>query len=146
GMKIGDSIVSIDENPIDSWDDIQQAIALSFGRSESGQREIDFVVKRDGELIDLTVRPIISEDMEIRQVGLAPGYTVIAAALFPNAPATRAGMDAGDIIVSVDGHPVRSEAFYRTYIADKAGQELPLVLLRDGKEITTSIVPEEVVV
>ncbi len=146
GMQIGDLIRSIDGTPVDSWDDIHQAIALSSGTSDSGDREIEFIVERDGQEIELQVQPIISEGMKLRQVGLRPGYTVIVTALFPNSPAIKAGITPGDTLLELDGQPIRSVAFYTDYLSDKAGQAVPLKFEHEGKVVSTTITPEEVVV
>lgn len=146
GMQLGDRIISIDGRKVHDWDDIHQGIALSSGRTDSGGRLIEFVVERDGTPVTLFVEPIISEDMKLRQVGLWSAYTVIAAALFPDSPATAAGMQPGDIILELDGQPVLSVPRYTQLVQDKAGQELPLKLKRGDEIIETTITPEDVVV
>ncbi len=146
GMQIGDLIRSIDGSPVKSWDDIHQSIALSTGRTDDGSREIDFIVERDGKEIALQVQPIISEGMKLRQVGLRPGFTVKAAAIFPNSPALKAGIQAGDTLLELDGHPVRSVAFYSDYLKDKAGKSVAIKFQRGDEVFTSSLTPEEVVV
>ncbi|EDY83890.1 RIP metalloprotease RseP [Verrucomicrobiia bacterium DG1235] len=146
GMQIGDHILSIDGTPVKDWDDIHQGIALSSGKTDQGDRSIIFVVERDGQELTLPVRPIISEDMKLRQVGLRPGYTVIVTALYPNSPAINAGIKPGDTLVSLDGNPVRSVAFYTDYLKDKAGQDVPITFEHEGQRISSTITPEDVVV
>jgi len=145
GMQLGDFIRSIDGTPVHDWDDIHQGIALSTGKSESGEREIEFIVERDGEEIPLQVRPIISKDMKLRQVGLRPGYTVIATALYKDSPAIAAGLEPGDILLEIDGRPIRSVAFYQNYFKGKSGQPLSLKYQRGDDIATTTITAETVV-
>lgn len=145
GIEVGDRVVAIDGEPVEDWDDIQTGIALSSG-IENGERVIRFEVERDGERLELPVRPIISQDYKIRQVGLDSGYSIIVTGLFADSPAIAAGMQPGDVLVSLDGVPMRNFQLLRETTKGKAGQPLPLVLDRDGARIETTITPQEVVV
>ncbi|MDQ8201857.1 RIP metalloprotease RseP [Pelagicoccus sp. SDUM812003] len=144
GLRVGDQIVAIDGEPVLDWDDIQAGIALSSGVTVSGDRVIDFEVLRGDQRLNFAVQPIISEDYKLRQVGMLPGYTVMVKSLFPNSPAVKAGVEPGDVLVALDGNPVRSPAFYRTYISDKKDQEVALTVQRGDEIIETKLVPEEV--
>lgn len=146
GMQIGDLIRYIDGSPVHDWDDIHQAIALSTGKTTDGARQIEFVVERDGQEVHLQVQPIISEGMKLRQVGLRPGFTVMVGAVFPNSPIEKAGVKPGDTLVSLDGHPVRSIAFYTEYLKAKGTEPVALAFEQEGTVKTATITPEEVVV
>ncbi|MFN4033882.1 MAG: trypsin-like peptidase domain-containing protein [Fimbriimonadales bacterium] len=51
-------------------------------------------------------------------------------------PAARAGIEPGDVIVEVDGTPIRNEGQFRAVIADKGpNAKVRLGVLRDGKRI-----------
>jgi serine protease Do len=52
-------------------------------------------------------------------------------------PAEKAGIEAGDVVVEVDGAPVRNESHFREMIADKGpNATVTLKILRDGKPMT----------
>jgi serine protease Do len=52
-------------------------------------------------------------------------------------PAEKAGIEAGDVVVEVDGAPVRNESHFREMIADKGpNATVSLKILRDGKPMT----------
>jgi serine protease Do len=64
-------------------------------------------------------------------------------------PAEKAGIEAGDVVVEVDGTPVRDESHFREMIADKGpGATVTLKILRDGKPMTVKatldVHPEDV--
>jgi serine protease Do len=64
-------------------------------------------------------------------------------------PAEKAGIEAGDVVVEVDGTPVRDESHFREMIADKGpGAAVTLKILRDGKPMTVKatldVHPEDV--
>ncbi|WP_456402897.1 RIP metalloprotease RseP [Hydrogenimonas sp.] len=72
GIRKGDRIVAIDDEPIRIWDDLSEKI-----RSSSGA--IDLVVDRNGTLIPMTVVPrvleaknIFGETVQRRMVGIGP--------------------------------------------------------------------------
>jgi membrane-associated protease RseP (regulator of RpoE activity) len=59
-------------------------------------------------------------------------------------PAAEADLRAGDRFVRVDGRPVRSYRGFLDYIDTHAGEELVLVVDRDGEPVTIRATPREV--
>lgn len=59
-------------------------------------------------------------------------------------PAARAGLRADDLIVRVDGNPVVDVGdLQRLMVADRIGRLLDVGLIRNGRELTVELVPEE---
>jgi hypothetical protein len=54
-----------------------------------------------------------------------------------------AGLREGDILISVDGHPIRSDADFHRFVVYQPGHRVPVVILRDGHRETVYIVYEE---
>jgi S1-C subfamily serine protease len=64
--------------------------------------------------------------------------------VLPGSPAERAGLRAGDILLSVGEQPVaNAESLQKLLFADAIGIKLELSLLRDGAERRAVAVPEE---
>ncbi|MGD8579472.1 MAG: PDZ domain-containing protein [Lysobacterales bacterium] len=67
----------------------------------------------------------------------------------PDGPAERAGIRAGDILVSLNGENLAGsehkgrESIYRVMDTAKAGVEMPVTLLRDGKTRDVTLIPEQ---
>jgi membrane-associated protease RseP (regulator of RpoE activity) len=59
----------------------------------------------------------------------------------PAPPAAEAGIQAGDRIVSIDGTPVADFAEASAIIQDSPGEQLSIVVERDGQEQTITVVP-----
>ncbi|HEX8859997.1 MAG TPA: M50 family metallopeptidase [Actinomycetes bacterium] len=57
------------------------------------------------------------------------------------APAAAAGLRAGDRIVAIDGQPISTFDQLRSVLSDKAGQRVSIIYNRDGRDITTTLVP-----
>ncbi len=65
---------------------------------------------------------------------------VLAESVLESSPAQQAGVRAGDVIVSYDGKPIHTWSDVRSATsAGQAGQQVALVLNRDGQAITTYI-------
>jgi S1-C subfamily serine protease len=59
-------------------------------------------------------------------------------------PAERAGLRAGDILLSVGGRPVaNAESLQKLLFAEAIGVPLELLLMRDGTETRAVAVPDE---
>lgn len=60
---------------------------------------------------------------------------ILVAKVEPNGPGAKAGLKSGDIVISIDGQPVRNVAAFRNEIAgEKPGSVAVLKVWRDGKE------------
>ena len=70
-------------------------------------------------------------------VGLTPIDTETGSAY----PAKNAGVEKGDIILSVDGHDVSSYTELSQRINDTKGEPATLQLIRDGQQMKVSIQP-----
>jgi S1-C subfamily serine protease len=64
--------------------------------------------------------------------------------VLPGSPADKAGLTAGDIIVTAGGRPVsNAESLQRLLFSDAIGEPLDVKVLRDGAELHLTAVPEE---
>ncbi len=59
----------------------------------------------------------------------------------PAAPAAAAGLQPGDVLLSVDGQPVATFAEASAIIQASPGSALPVVVDRDGEEVSLTITP-----
>jgi membrane-associated protease RseP (regulator of RpoE activity) len=63
----------------------------------------------------------------------------------PTAPAAAAGVEPGDVLVSVDGTPVATFDEAAAIIQESPGRSIPIVVERDGEELRLSLTPEPTV-
>jgi len=81
-----------------------------------------------------------STDSLGQQARISDAQVVITEAL-PDSVASRAGLQAGDIISSVAGQPVGSYLDLQSLIAGQADQDTSLMIIRDGAEQSLNLTP-----
>ena len=82
----------------------------------------------------------ITPGME-QQFGVAPGEGVLVADVVPGSPAQEAGIQAGDVIVSVDGVPVGSTDELQTEIMYRqVGEKVEIGIVRNGERLAIPVV------
>ena len=78
-------------------------------------------------------------------LGFLAGWPVLAAEvgkLLEGKPAMQAGMKEGDLVVGIDGKPVRNWKDMQVLIEKRAGKTVPIIVVRDGNKITLQVTPE----
>jgi S1-C subfamily serine protease len=76
--------------------------------------------------------------------GAPDGSGILVREVRPGMAAEKAGLKAGDVIIKVDGKPVRTLADLRTQLRDKGDQKsLGLGILRKGAEMSVAVTVEK---
>ncbi len=79
-----------------------------------------------------------------RQFGVSDEEGVLINKVFPEGPANKVGLKIGDIVKEIDGQKVRNSRDLVQYVLRKeVGQEVRLVIIRDGKETSISVKTEQ---
>lgn len=134
GLQRGDKVVSFNgiENP--KWDAIRDDALLSPGQP------LPLVVERNGQRIPLTFTPIahVEEGETAGLLDFVPDYgdlPVVVREVEAGAPASEAGLQPLDRILSVSGQPVRSAEQVTQFIREHKGQPITLTINRDGRQM-----------
>jgi serine protease Do len=73
-------------------------------------------------------------------LGLGDRKGVLISDVFKDQPADKAGIKRGDVVVSIDGRPVTNSNELRNTVATiSPGKKTPVLVFRNGKEITLSV-------
>jgi len=110
GLVPGDRVLEIDGHTVRYWEEIEDAVRSSPGK------ELHLRISRAGKVFERYVTPI-EETVRSRdgrlavqgRVGIthAP-FVPLVGVIDARSPAARAGLRTGDLIISIDGHPVRN--------------------------------------
>ena len=142
GLQTGDVVLSVDGHGVEGFADVQRIVGLSPGRA------ITFVVDRNGTVMEIVATPDALPAPggmagSIGDLGIGgPAMPPVVQQVQPGSPAALAGFEAGDVIRSIAGVPVTNFDDIRQIVGPRAGETLPVVLERDGREIRVEVTPE----
>ena len=156
GVKEGDVIIAIDNQPIEDTEQLLRRVAMLSPGSKStitvwrDGKKTDLeltVAERDrngqakskdggstgtaGGLLGLKVRPLTGEDM--RRFELKSNAGLLVTGLEPDSPAANAGIQPGDVVLAADKQPVTSVDDLVKKISD-AGKKRGAVLLHIARK------------
>lgn len=121
-IKPGDEIIEVNGVEVESMGQVSRVV---LDMEEAGP--IDMVVRRDGDERAITVPylfpPLVSD-------------------VRPLSAASAAGVQRGDLIVSLAGEPLESFDDLKRIVLASNGKDLPMVVRRDGADLTLSVTPE----
>ena len=141
GLQTADMVVSVDGGKVAYWEDLEQAIAESRGRT------LALTVRRDGVEQSLSVTPrrtvvrdpIFREAREAWEIGASAQLTPQIGSVTPGAPAEKAGLRVGDLVRAVAGQPVYSPDEMMQTIQRRAHQTFDMTVERDARPLTIAV-------
>ncbi len=144
GLRSGDRVESVDGEPVEDW----TGFARAYAAQRSGPVLLE-VVRGESESLGGGDEAAAGTRQEVRvpalgslgALGVIPAV-VLVAAVSEDMPAARAGLEPGDLIVSVDGAPVGSFATFRETVLASGGRPLEIRVARDGETRKLELVPE----
>jgi regulator of sigma E protease len=145
GLKVGDRIVSIDGKPVTKFGGMGSSVTWRIVRSET--KIVPIVVERNGERLTLEVEPKIEETKfwqraGLRQIQIAPAYTLVVNSVVTNSPAAMAGLQRGDEIAQVNGRKFLHPVGFIQYVNERGIEPLNLTIARNGATFERVITPQ----
>jgi regulator of sigma E protease len=147
GLRSGDELRAINGEAVEDQGDA--SLGLLDAISDDGDAEIQ-VQGRDGALrtlqlavADTTARRQLTEPGQL-MTGLGfefwePVVPPVLGAVVADGPAAKAGLEVGDLILSVDDKPMRTFREFRDYIQSHPGASLSIQVRRDGSTFTRRV-------
>ena len=145
GMVPGDKILKVDNAPVEDFMDIQNRIVTGKRTKEDGERLVTLLIDRNGTSKSLDIRPEVVSNEEFRVVGIGPRETFFVDELSPGLPGEAAGLEQGDMPVSIDGRQILSFRFLIDYL-DKLEENASVAFTvrkggEDGPKKTYTLTP-----
>ncbi len=136
GIREGDQLVQIDNTVDPTWEDVV------LKEIASAKKPIQIWVVRNGERLHFSVTPTLDEKQGFGFMGWMQETDVQVDGYVPGIDAAeRAGLLKGDILVSVNGKPIRSRSRLHEGLRETNGSPVNLVYARNGQQHTVSITP-----
>ncbi|MEO6876409.1 MAG: RIP metalloprotease RseP [Opitutaceae bacterium] len=139
GLQVGDIVQAIDGHTVKDWNEVKASLMLGDGRSASGERQVIFMVERQGRPMQIALQPRIAGEQKERRVGIAPGYELIVHGVTAGSVGQHAGFQRNDEILRLDETPVLNEATYREYLDSTIARSVVAHVRRNGAETTLTI-------
>ncbi len=136
GLKKGDIILSIDDESIKNWEELNTAIISNPNRS------LKLKIKRDGALKEILFTPEASSRTGGGIAGFLPPVSPAVGGLNKGLPAEKAGLKIGDTILSVNGVKIDHWIELQQAIQNNKAEEKLLLIKRGSETFTVSIKPE----
>ena len=137
GVQEGDRIVQIEDKTNPTWEDIAMVEMSSAGRP------LHVALDRNGSRIAAQVTPILDDRNGVGIAGWSAESEIHIAKIFPDMEAAKAGLQKGDILVSVNGKRVLSTPKLHDVIAEATGRPVDIVYRRDGQDAHVQITPQK---
>lgn len=137
GIQPGDRILTVAGRAVDTWENLFIAIGTR------PDRDVPLTLARDGQTLELTVRTIAQGRFDVGNIGVLPDSNPIVQSVIAGDPAERAGLQAGDVVLAIDGERMATRTQLIEVISGSAGRELELTVLREGREVRLTGTPEQ---
>ncbi len=142
GIRAGDVIRSFDSVQNPDWMQVGNRAQMNLNQT------VPVTVQRDGHDVHLSLHlpPLQKgeDDFDFSDAGILPQFMpgpIGVHDVQAGAPAARAGLQAGDQIESVDGHPFHTVSTLLAYMQAYPGKTLALGILRNGQRLTLQATP-----
>ncbi len=135
GVRPGDRILSVAGREVDTWEELYNAV---YPRAD---REIEVVLRRDGDVRSITVTPVGQTKYNLGDLGVVPSISPqVASMQSSNSPSRHAGSLVGDVIEGLQGRPVNQNSLVEI-INENPNIPLTLQIRRDGVQQDIVVTP-----
>jgi regulator of sigma E protease len=134
GIEPGDIILKVEGQPVRRWEDMRDIV-----NSVEEEAEITLLLLRNGQEKPTTLKPKFDSELQRRVIGVLLCWNMVSQ-VEEGSSAYEAGVRPGDTILSVNEQGVyNSESMSSALRSVEEGEEINLVLLRDGETVSISL-------
>lgn len=135
GIEMGDSIIEVEGKSIDNWNSLVTALTTH------PMLGISMKIQRDGVTKDVFLERLTESQYGNGYAGIFPPMPPVIGKVKSGYPAERAGIRDRDIIVAMDGIPVKSWYQVSSYIRAHVDQYIDITVKRGEETITLPVKP-----
>ena len=135
GVREGDRVVGIDDKMNPTWEDI------FLTEIANANRPMRVVLVRDGQTIETNITPELDERNGIGTAGWTEQAEIQIGGVEKGMDAERQGLRRGDILMTVNGQPIRSTYRLREIIKASQGKPVEVVYTREGQQKSATVTP-----
>ncbi len=137
GLRSGDKVLAVDDNTVTNFNQISEAVMLGNRKDSQGNPTATFKVEREGKTLEIVVQPARVElnshsGDRVRVAGIQPHTDVIIGEPAKDSPAEKAGLHAGDRVLSIDGTPLNNTIEFREILRKGGAKPRMLLVEREG--------------
>jgi regulator of sigma E protease len=137
GFEAGDRILQVNGVAVASWSETNKRFINEAGVG------LTFTLERQGEQVLISL-PEENDSLEgLQALGLLPQQSARIGSLASGMPADAAGMQQGDLILSIDAHEISSWYQLKREIQQVGAQETDVVVERGDETLTLRMTPEQ---
>ncbi len=134
-IPVGTRIAAVNGRPVATWNEVTDGIA------NSPESEIRLGLE-GGRTVVLPIHQDALEERLKAAQALQPYRPAVIGQVLPGRPAARAGLEAGDTIVAIDGRPVRQWYDVLEVLQANTGSPVTMSLASEAGRRTVEIQPE----
>lgn len=138
-LRAGDKIISINNIPVNSWDEIQAKIYF-----ETLGESLNIVVNRDGQTLAINIPKDKTGDLTEKNFGITPaGMVPEITDVVSGKPASECGIQKGDVITEINGTKITSPIQLTDLIRENANKQTSVKWTRNSEELSCSLTPAQ---
>jgi regulator of sigma E protease len=139
GVQIGDRIVSVNGEAVDTWNQLNMTVVTKAGRS------ILLGIDRGGRPITVDVTPRALTKFEMGDIGILPTMNPEVINVLDGSPADEAGLQVGDVVLAVNGERRMPHEKYEKMIETiRAGKPIVFDIKRGDQRLSMTITPRPI--
>ena len=136
GVLPGDRLLAVGDDEVDTWDDLYLHVGMR------PNRDVPIRLQRDGRSMTVTMRTTAGK-YEMGSIGVLPDVNPLIKAVNPGEPADKAGIKAGDAVLSINGERLVFKEHLANAVAKNGGKSIQMLVRRGGEEIPITVVPDQ---